>query len=123
MPKLNWKSLSLVSFVAFVAVVILAAGIRSTLHLPLLSWSGLATFFILVALTLLSSRFTVPVTNVDGTTQSNKTVADAFIFLSAMMYTMPPGNSFGPALLLAATVGFIASLSVRSKWSTVFAVS
>lgn len=123
MPKLNWKSLSLVGIVAFIAAVIVLAGIRSTLHLPFLSWSGLAPFFILMALTLVSSRFTVPVTNVDGTTQSNKSVADAFIFLSVMMYTMPPGNSFGPAILLAATVGLIASLSVGEKSSTVFAVS
>ncbi|PYS25153.1 MAG: hypothetical protein DMF72_02645 [Acidobacteria bacterium] len=123
MPKLNWKSLSLVGIVAFVAVFILASGINSTLRLPILSWSGLAPFFVLVALTLASSRFTVPVTNVDGTSQSNKSVADAFIFLSVMMYTMPPANSFGPAILLAATVGLTASLSVRDKWSTVFAVS
>jgi diguanylate cyclase (GGDEF)-like protein/putative nucleotidyltransferase with HDIG domain len=123
MSKLNWKSLSLVVIVGLVAVLILAAGIVSTLRLPILSWSGLAPFVVLFALTLASSRFTVPVTNVDGTSQSNKSVADAFIFLSVMMYTMAPASTVGPAIILAAAVGFIASLSVKEKSSRVFAVS
>ena len=123
MPKLNWKSLSLVVIVALVGAFILVAGVASTLRLPILSWSGLAPFVVLLALTVASSRFTVPVTNVDGTSQSNKSVADAFIFLSVMIYTMAPANTVGPAIILAAAVGFIASLSVREKWSTVFSVS
>ncbi len=123
MPKLNWKSLSLVAIVSLVGATILLAGIRSTLHLHILSWSGLAPFIVLMVLTLASSRFTVPITNVDGTSQTNKSVADTFIFLSVMMYTMAPANSFGPAIILAATVGFISSLPLTKKWSTVFAVS
>src|SRR5438270_7387341 len=39
-----------------------------------------------------------------------------------MMYTMAPANSFGPSVILAAIVGFVASLSVSGKWSRVFAV-
>jgi len=76
-----------------------------------------------MALTLASSRFTVPVANVDGSSQTNKSVADAFIFLSVMMYTMAPANTFGPAVILAATVGLLSSLPLAKKWSTVFAVS
>src|SRR2546430_9908341 len=122
MSKFNWKSLALLAAVVAVSAIILLLGFVATLRLPLLGWSGLAPLVVLVALTLISSRFTVPVTSVDGTSQTNKSVADAFIFLSVMMYTMAPANSFGPSVILAAIVGFVASLSVSGKWSRVFAV-
>jgi diguanylate cyclase (GGDEF)-like protein/putative nucleotidyltransferase with HDIG domain len=87
-----------------------------------MGWHGLGSFAILLVLTLLSGRFTVPVTNVDGTSQTHKSVADAFIFLAVMLYTTMPANSFGPALILAAIVGFISSFSLSERWPTVFAV-
>src|SRR6202048_5600134 len=104
MPKLNWKSQLLVGGVAAIGAAILILGIVSTARLPLLGWSGLGSFLILLVLTLLSSRFTVPVTNVDGISQTHKSVADAFIFLSVMMCTTSPANSVGPAIILAAFV-------------------
>jgi diguanylate cyclase (GGDEF)-like protein/putative nucleotidyltransferase with HDIG domain len=122
MPRFNWKSLSLQASVAVAGSAILVLGIGSTVRLPFLGWSGIATLVVLVALTAASSRFTVPVTSVDGTSQTNKSVADAFIFLAVILYTTAPANSFGPAILLAAIVGFIASLGSPSKWSKVFAV-
>src|SRR5438445_7179426 len=122
MANFNWKSLSLLAAVVVVGAIILLLGFVTTLRLPLLGWSGLAPLVILVILTLISSRFTVPVTSADGTSQTNKSVADAFIFLAVMMYTMAPANSFGPSVILAAIVGFIASVSVSGKWSRVFAV-
>src|SRR2546430_16165065 len=82
MSKFNWKSLALLAAVVAVGAIILLLGFVSTLRLPLLGWSGLAPLVVLVILTLISSRFTVPVTSVDGTSQTNKSVADAFIFLS-----------------------------------------
>src|ERR1051325_10522992 len=102
MPKLNWKSLLLLVAVSFVGAVILVGGIFSTVRLSVFTWSGLAPFVVLIGITLLSSRFTVPFTNVDGSSQSHKSVADAFIFLAVMMYTMPPANTLGPAIVLAA---------------------
>src|SRR5438876_8139551 len=122
MPRSNWKSLLLVSVVAIIGGALLIAAIVWTIRLPLLGWSGLLPFVLLVVLTLLSSRFTVPVTNVDGTSQTHKSVADAFIFLAVMMYTTGPSNSVGPALILAAIVGFISSFSLSERWPTVFAV-
>ena len=122
MSNFNWKSLSLLAAVVVVSAIILLLGFVTTLRLPLLGWSGLAPLVILVILTLISSRFTVAVTSADGTSQTNKSVADAFIFLAVMMYTMAPANSFGPSVILAAIVGFIASVSVSGKWSRVFAV-
>src|SRR5205085_3274785 len=92
-PNFNWKSLSLLAAVVAVGAIILLLGFVATLRLPLLGWSGLAPLVVLAALTLISSRFTVPVTSAEGASQTNKSVADAFIFLSVMMYTMAPANS------------------------------
>src|ERR1700738_3482778 len=122
MPKLNWKSQLLVGVVGAIGAAILILGIVSTARLPLIGWSGLGSFVILLVLTLLSSRFTVPVTNVDGISQTHKSVADAFIFLAVMMYTTSPANSVGPAIILAALVGFLSSYSFSERWPTVFAV-
>jgi len=122
MQKLNWKSLLLVGGVAAIGAVILVGAVASTVRLPILGWHGMGSFIVLLVLTVLSGRFTVPVTNVDGTSQTHKSVADAFIFLAVMMYTTAPANSIGPALILAAIVGFISSFSRSERWPTVFAV-
>jgi diguanylate cyclase (GGDEF)-like protein/putative nucleotidyltransferase with HDIG domain len=122
MQKPNWKSLLLVGGVAALGAVILMFAIASTLRLPVLGWHGLASFLVLWVLTLLSSRFTVPVTNVDGSSQTHKSVADALVFLAVMMYTTGPVPSIGPALILAALVGFISSFSRSDRWPSVFAV-
>src|SRR5215831_8381988 len=122
MPRLNWKSLSLLTAVALAGAVILLSGIASTVRLPLFGWSGIAPLVALVALTIASSRFIVPVTSVDGTSQTNKSVADAFVFLAVIMYATAPSNSYGPAVLLAAVGGFIASLPQKDKWARVFAI-
>lgn len=122
MPKLNWKRVLLLSGVSIVAVPVLIGGIISTVRLPFLGWDGLIPFLVLLAITAGASRFTVPITNVDGSSQTNKSFADTFIFLAVMIYSMPPASSFGPPVLLAAAVGLLSTLSVSKKWSTVFTV-
>ncbi len=122
MQKQNWKSLLLVGGVAAIGAAIFILALASTVRLPILGWQGLGSFVVLLVLTLLSGRFTVPITSVDGTSQTYKSVADAFIFLAVMMYTTAPANSVWPALILAAIVGFISSFSRSERWPTVFAV-
>jgi diguanylate cyclase (GGDEF)-like protein/putative nucleotidyltransferase with HDIG domain len=122
MPRLNWKSLILVGGVSAIGFSLLVLGITAALRLPLLGWSGLASFFVLLILTVACSRFTVPVTNVDGASESNRSVADAFIFLAVMMYTLTPANNLGPAIILAAIVGFVSSFSFAKRMPTVFAI-
>ena len=112
----------LLAVVAIAGASILLSGIVSTIHLPLLGWSGIAMLLVLIGLTAASSRFIVPVTNIDGASQTNKSVADAFIFLAVIVYSTVPANTLGPAILLAAIVGFIASFSDGDKWARVFAV-
>lgn len=122
MPKVNWKSLLLVGGVGAIGAGLLVLAIISTMRLPLLGWSGLLPFAVLLVVTLASSRFTVPITNVDGVNQTHKSVADAFIFLAVMMYTLDPAHNLGPAVILAAVVGFISSFLFARRWSTMFAI-
>jgi diguanylate cyclase (GGDEF)-like protein/putative nucleotidyltransferase with HDIG domain len=122
MPRLNWKSLILVGGVSAIGFSLLLFAITAAVRLPLLGWSGLASFFVLLILTVACSRFTVPVTNVDGASESNRSVADAFIFLAVMMYTLTPANNLGPAIILAAIVGFVSSFSFAKRMTTVFAI-
>ena len=79
-------------------------------------------FGTLLVLTFVSSRFTVPVTNVDGVSQTQKSVADAFIFLAVMMYALAPANNLGPPIVLAALAGFVSSLYFAERWTSLFAV-
>src|SRR5437667_6553302 len=122
MSKLNWKSLLLITSVAVVGTGLLLVGILWTLRLPLLGWSGLLAFTGLLVLTLVSSRFTVPVTNVDGISQTHKSVADAFIFLAVMMYALAPANNLGPPIILAALVGLVSTVYFVERWPSLFAV-
>ena len=107
MPKGNWKSLALLGGVAMLACLLLATALVSLVGLPLTGWTGIAPLAGLLLLTLAASRFTVLITNADGHSSSQKSVADAFIFLAAMMYTTVSVNTVGPAVLLAAIVGYM----------------
>jgi diguanylate cyclase (GGDEF)-like protein/putative nucleotidyltransferase with HDIG domain len=102
--------------------VLLMLGIYFTVQLPLWGWNGLGAFGILVFLTVASSRFTVPITNVYGVNQSYKSAADAFIFLAVMMYTLAPASNLGPAVILAAIVGFISSFRLAKLQTTLFTI-
>jgi diguanylate cyclase (GGDEF)-like protein/putative nucleotidyltransferase with HDIG domain len=102
--------------------VVLVSGIVATVRLPLLGWTSLLIVLILMIVTAVSSWFTVPTTE-DGSTQSDKSLADAFIFLSVMMYTMAPANNFGPAIVLAGIAGFVSSLSETDYRARILTVS
>jgi diguanylate cyclase (GGDEF)-like protein/putative nucleotidyltransferase with HDIG domain len=122
MSKINWKSLLLITSVALAGTGLLLGGVLWTLRLPILGWSGLLAFAGLLVLTLVSSRFTVPVTNVDGISQTHKSVADAFIFLAVMMYTLAPANNLGPPIVLAALVGLVSTVYFVERWPSLFNV-
>src|SRR5713226_7674872 len=122
MSKINWKSLLLITSVAVAGTGLLLLGVLWTVRLPILGWSGLLAFAGLLVLTLVSSRFTVPVTNVDGISQTHKSVADAFIFLAVMMYALAPANNLGPPIVLAALVALVSSVHFVERWPSLFAV-
>jgi diguanylate cyclase (GGDEF)-like protein/putative nucleotidyltransferase with HDIG domain len=120
MPEGNWKTLALLGCVAALASVLLVLSLVSVVSLPLTGWTGLLPLGGLLILTLAASRFTVSVTNGDGVSQSEKSVADAFIFLAAMMYAVEPANAVGPAVVLAAIAGFISSWKAADRRITIF---
>ncbi len=109
MPQGNWKSLTLLGSVAVTGALLLLIAFASIVSLPLLGWAGVAPCAGLILLTLGASRFTVSVTNVDGFSQSQKSVADTFVFLAAMTYVEAPADTVAPAVLLAAVVGLMSS--------------
>src|SRR3989440_1686730 len=123
MFKEKLKRVLTVAVVASTAGVVLLYGLYSIVKLPFLGWGGLGAFLLLLGLTVFTSRFTVPVANVDGGSQTHKSVADAFIFLAVMMYTLAPANNFGPAIILAAVVAFVPSFDLKKRWSSGLAIA
>jgi diguanylate cyclase (GGDEF)-like protein/putative nucleotidyltransferase with HDIG domain len=122
MPQGNWKSLTLLGSITVLAALLLVDALVSLSDLPLLSWTGLVPLAVLFLLTIASGRFTVSVTNADGLTQSQKSVADAFVFLAVMVYAVAPANTVAPAIVLAALVGFISSCRLSDRRIIVFTI-
>jgi diguanylate cyclase (GGDEF)-like protein/putative nucleotidyltransferase with HDIG domain len=109
MPQSKWKCAGLLGAITLVASVLLAISLLSLIQLPLLGWAGLIPWAILALLAALSSRLTVTVSTAEGVAQSNKSVAETFVFLAAMIYAVAPTETVAPATLLAALVGFLSS--------------
>src|SRR5258705_11263918 len=120
MQKNNWKSTSLLAIISTLTVVLLGSALFSTLGLPFLGSAGIVTFLVLLLLTLIASRFTVSVTSNDGLRCSRKSVADAFVFLAVMLYAIPPADTVGPAVLLAAIVGFVSTYRLATRREIIF---
>jgi len=123
MRNINLKKCLVTAAVASVAAALLLYAAYSTAQLPFSSFSGWGVFLLLLGLTLVTSGFTVPVTHVQGGTESYKSVADALIFLAVMMYTLAPANSFGPPIILAAVVAAVATVDLNKRLASIFAVS
>jgi diguanylate cyclase (GGDEF)-like protein/putative nucleotidyltransferase with HDIG domain len=104
MPKGNLKSLALLCCVAALAASMLVLSLGGFLSL---TSYGLIWCSALLCLTAAVSRFTVPISSGDG--KNYKSVADAFIFLTAMMF------GIGPAALLAGVDGFLSTRRVTDK--------
>jgi len=116
----KWKSLALLGGVAALAVILLAFSVFSLVQFPLWGWTGLALWIGLLLLTIAAGKFTIPVTDADGVSRSQKSIADAFIFLAAMIYAGATNGSAGPATVLAAVVGFLSSRKSTDRRITVF---
>jgi diguanylate cyclase (GGDEF)-like protein/putative nucleotidyltransferase with HDIG domain len=106
MPNGNWKSLALLSGAGALATALLVISLDS---LWSLSSAGFFWSAVLLALTAAAGRFTVPLFSNDGTSNGGKSVADALIFLAAMLF------GAAPAAILAGVDSFIASRSVSDR--------
>ncbi len=104
MPDMSnggWKSPALVCAVSALAASLL---VISYTGLPTLATRDWLTCLLLLGLTLAAGRFTVHVSDVEGSGQSHKSIADSLIFLTAMLYGV------APAAILAGVDGFSTSL-------------
>ena len=122
MEKRNWQSLGLLVVISAISLFLLLSALITTAALPVFSWSGTGLLAVLILLTLAAGRFTVTVTSIDGISESRKSVADAFVFLAVMTYAIPPAETAGPAVLLAALVAFISSFGKAKPRALIFTI-
>ncbi len=114
MLKTNWKSTALVTAISVVSAVLLLSAGGSTIDLALFTDDGISSWLLLLLLTAASSRLTVRVSSADGVLSSRESIADSFVLLAVMLYAVPPANSAGPAVLLAALVGFVSTYGLAT---------
>jgi diguanylate cyclase (GGDEF)-like protein/putative nucleotidyltransferase with HDIG domain len=120
MLERNLKGTVLLVTLSVVACLLLASAFFVTVTLPLLGPSGLSSWIGLFILTLFFGRLTVTVTTNDGVWQGRKSIADAFVFLAIMLFAITPANTAGPAVLLAAIVGFLSTYGYSSTRESMF---
>jgi diguanylate cyclase (GGDEF)-like protein/putative nucleotidyltransferase with HDIG domain len=116
----NWKSTALLAGISFAAFCLLLSGLVGMLDLPIFGSAGIASWLVLMASTFAASRLTVSVMSTDGVRRSRKSVADTFVFLAVMLYAVPPADSVGPAVLVAALVGFASTYRLATRREVIF---
>src|SRR6266850_8129153 len=116
----NWKSTALLAAISVATVVLLVTAAIGMFYLPFFTGTGMISWLVLLLLTLAASRFTVSVTSTDGVRRSRKSIADAFVFLAVMIYATSPANTVGPAVLLAAIVGFVSTYRLTNRREIIF---
>jgi diguanylate cyclase (GGDEF)-like protein/putative nucleotidyltransferase with HDIG domain len=114
MLKTNWKGNALMAGISAVSVFLLLSAVVSAIHLVLFTGVGINSWLLLLLLTLATSRLTVRVRSADGLLRSRESIADAFVLLAVMLYAVPPSNSAGPAVLLAALVGLVSTYGIAT---------
>src|SRR6201988_3558558 len=62
-----------------------------------------------------SSPLTVRVASADGILRSRESIADSFVLLAVMLYAVPPSNTTGPAVLMAALVSFVSTYRLATN--------
>ena len=115
MPETNWKSTALLAGISALSAVLLLSAAINVINLAFFSQHGISSWLVLVLLTIGASRLTVLITSTDGTRRTRESIADAFVFVAVMIYAAPPANSAGPAVLLAALVGFVSTYGVTTN--------
>jgi diguanylate cyclase (GGDEF)-like protein/putative nucleotidyltransferase with HDIG domain len=115
MPETNWKSTALLAGISVPSAVLLLSAAINVVNLAFFSQHSISSWLVLLVLTVGASRLTVLVTSADGTRRTRESIADAFVFVAVMIYAAPPANSSGPAVLLAALVGFASTYGVTTK--------
>ncbi len=115
MSHSKWKSTGLLGVAALVAGLIFTLSLIELFQLPLLGWAGLLPLAALASLAVLSSHFKIAVSTAEGLRQSHKSVAETFVFMTAMIYAVAPAETAAPATVLAALVGILSSRRLQDR--------
>ena len=111
----NRKSTALVAGISVVSALLLLSSLISTIDLALFTSVGITSWLVLLLLTIAFSRLSVRVISNDGVLRSRESIADSFVLLAVMLYAVPPSNSAGPAVVLAALVGFFSNYRLAAR--------
>jgi diguanylate cyclase (GGDEF)-like protein/putative nucleotidyltransferase with HDIG domain len=111
----NRKSTALVAGISVVSAVLFLSSLISTIDLALFTSVGITSWLVLLLLTIAFSRLSVRVVSNDGVLRSRESIADSFVLLAVMLYAVSPSNSAGPAVLLAALVGFFSNYRLAPR--------
>src|SRR5688572_3395243 len=115
MLNTNWKSTALMAGISVVSALLLLSALVSTIKVALVTGVGIASWLVLLLLTIAFSRLSVRVISNDGALVSRESIADSFVLLAVMLYAVPPSNSAGPAVVLAALVSFVSSYGLAAR--------
>ena len=115
MQKRNWLGDAVFIGISLTSGILLLTALLSMVSLPLGGVTGFLSWFALLFLIFVASRFTVSVTSNDGESESKKSVADTFVFLAVMLFAIPPAGTTGPAIVLAGLVAYLSSFSAGNR--------
>src|SRR6185295_18946907 len=115
MLKTNWKSTALMGGISAVSAILLLSAVVATVDLALFTNIGIGSWLLLLIITIASSPLTVRVASHNGILRSRESIADTFVLLAVMLYAVPPSNTAGPAVLLAALVAFVSTYRISTN--------
>ena len=115
MLKTNWKSTALMAGISGVSAILLLSAVVATINLALFTNAGVGSWVLLLVITIASSPLTVRVASDDGILRSRESIADSFVLLAVMLYAVPPSDTAGPAVLLAALVAFVSTFRIATN--------
>jgi diguanylate cyclase (GGDEF)-like protein/putative nucleotidyltransferase with HDIG domain len=115
MLQTKWKSTALMAGISAVSAILLLSAVVATVDLALFTNVGIGSWLLLLTITIASSPLTVRVASHDGILRSRESIADTFVLLAVMLYAVPPSNTAGPAVLLAALVAFVSTFRIATN--------
>jgi len=115
MLKTNPRSTALMAGITVVSALLLLSAAITTADLALFTNVGIGSWLLLLIITLATSPLTVRVNSNDGILRSRESMADSFVLLAVMLYAVPPSNTAGPAVLLAALVAFVSTYGIATN--------
>jgi len=115
MLKTNPRSTALMAGITVVSALLLLSAAITTVDLALFTNVGIGSWLLLLLITLATSPLTVRVNSKDGILRSRESIADSFVLLAVMLYAVPPSNTAGPAVLLAALVAFVSTYRIATN--------